>query len=836
MTDKRKLERFISAVLKQKKFLFLLDGLDQVSDSSIVSQQLQSKEIFGDNKIILATRQIGYSLIASQLRNYKFIQLIPFNQKRIEKYLKDRTENPKVKEIIRQNRELVRIPILLQMISSLLAEDGETLSEIRTRSHLYERFIDHLFEHEKEVKTTRLSAEKRKLDLQKLSYDLIDRGFLGSFPEKVVYKHEVLEEDELYTLLDWGILNRIFERTTNQIDFRHQSFQEYFASLELKDNIFSGDGKLIEEEFRRHLEHRKWDQSFLFLVGLLDQRCSKDLIWKITEYDLFFSGLCISYCASDPQKFANLIEELLDSAEKGFYRTFDILSKIGDERIVDRLLQWLSESEDEIIRREAAYALGEIGDSRAIDGLANALGDQESWVRANAAEALGRIRDSRAIHPLAKALMDVAIGPTAGEALKEIGDPSVTMAFMQCLGHRDKEIQIDAARVLGFIGDPSSIPSLANLLGHREAEMRWAAVNALSLIGHPETIDPLLEALTDDDVGWDAAYALAAIGDSKAVPRLIETLTHKHRGIRQRAACALGGITDPRAVRALVGALADVDPGVRLLAAEGLGKIGDLNAVVPLIAALEDEDEAVRSSAAEALGKIGDSKATDSLINALTDGDEHVRSSAAEALGEIGGAIAVDPLIGVLNHEDAYTRWSAAQALGEVGNSKAVDALLRALKDRDRTVRQTAADALGKIGDPKGVDSLVGALEEEVEWVRSYAAEALGRIADPKAVAPLIKALRDNHDWVRRAAAESLGRIGSRRAIDPLMRCLKDQDRSVRAIAAKALVEIIGYKELILKLRGSWQALLSENKQIIEGLFHKQPRRLLDLGLKYWKW
>jgi len=58
------------------------------------------------------------------------------------------------------------------------------------------------------------------------------------------------------------------------------------------------------------------------------------------------------------------------------------------------------------VNEVAALALGEIGDSRAVEPLINALGDENWEVRSTVAKALGKISDDRAIQPLINLLND----------------------------------------------------------------------------------------------------------------------------------------------------------------------------------------------------------------------------------------------------------------------------------------------------------------------------------------------------------------------------------------------------------------------------------------------
>ena len=69
------------------------------------------------------------------------------------------------------------------------------------------------------------------------------------------------------------------------------------------------------------------------------------------------------------------------------------------------------------VHREAAEALGKIGDSRAVEPLIAALKDWDQDVRYTAAEALGKIGDSRVVEPLIAALKDWDMRKAAANGL-----------------------------------------------------------------------------------------------------------------------------------------------------------------------------------------------------------------------------------------------------------------------------------------------------------------------------------------------------------------------------------------------------------------------------------
>lgn len=106
------------------------------------------------------------------------------------------------------------------------------------------------------------------------------------------------------------------------------------------------------------------------------------------------------------------------------------------DAVVDALVGALKDT-DADVRKQAAIALGEIGNPRAVDGLITALADKQAEVRRVAAVALGEIGDARAIEPLTRALKDsdpgvrrcavIAIAELSGHD-RDVGRPRPTGA------------------------------------------------------------------------------------------------------------------------------------------------------------------------------------------------------------------------------------------------------------------------------------------------------------------------------------------------------------------------------------------------------------------------
>lgn len=118
-------------------------------------------------------------------------------------------------------------------------------------------------------------------------------------------------------------------------------------------------------------------------------------------------------------------------------------------------------SKDFVIRLKAAGELGDIGDSRAVPALIDALNDPDMHVRAEVAGALARLRDARAIPALILALVDKEYYKVASQAtcaLMNIGKPAV-QELRKALNSENRAIQKAAATMLEelkIVGDAST--------------------------------------------------------------------------------------------------------------------------------------------------------------------------------------------------------------------------------------------------------------------------------------------------------------------------------------------------------------------------------------------
>ena len=102
---------------------------------------------------------------------------------------------------------------------------------------------------------------------------------------------------------------------------------------------------------------------------------------------------------------SDILDEVIASLRAGddthHWKVFQTLAPLKDPKLTPYLLLYISDEHDNC-REICAFALGEMGDTQALQPLIERLQDDYWVVQKNAAEALGKIGDKNAIEPLKK--------------------------------------------------------------------------------------------------------------------------------------------------------------------------------------------------------------------------------------------------------------------------------------------------------------------------------------------------------------------------------------------------------------------------------------------------
>ncbi|QSG08447.1 HEAT repeat domain-containing protein [Halapricum desulfuricans] len=118
------------------------------------------------------------------------------------------------------------------------------------------------------------------------------------------------------------------------------------------------------------------------------------------------------------------LEDVLPMAGKRNEKAIRVVGKIGDPGALDTLLDFIDGDGDRSLQLETLRAVGAIGSEAATRTVADRLAAEDAEIRSAAARALGRIGDTRAIEPLADVLADdpeASVRASAAWALVQIG-------------------------------------------------------------------------------------------------------------------------------------------------------------------------------------------------------------------------------------------------------------------------------------------------------------------------------------------------------------------------------------------------------------------------------
>jgi len=787
---------FIENDLTEGKGLLLIDGFDELASKEkqkkVIEQIEKFLSIYPKNHVIVTSRKAGYH---GELIGFHKLELMEFDNEQIELFINNwfkKTNPEKAKLIIEAIKKSDRIlaiarnPLMISIISIIYEEDKQLPQR---RVELYNRCIEVLLNRwdvARRINNKYDSKAKEKIIRKFALESHISKNETFLKDELLIKFSEYLPEVNIAKENVEDILNEIVQRNAlleeislDSYKFVHLSFQEYLTALELRERK---DYNVI----LRHLYEPWWEEVILLFGGF--DRDATDLINVIrkremnhTKFkeDIFYSNLIFFGKIIADADYTNieLRNQIIENLWK-LYQTanfnslkekaIDVLTLIKPLDLIYSQINDL-ENIDQVIRGNAAEALGKIKTEIAIDSLINTLTkDKVSNVRESAATALGNIGNEKAITPLINTLTkdkDSYVRGRAAAALGNIENEKATDSLINAL-KTDKNlfVRTQAAFALGDILNEKAIEALIDALISEENNKAQVAIYFILFINNVESKskikipDKTIKLLIKDFSKYEQnkrniiSFILTISKSEKVIEPLIKILfNNKENGVRASAATILGNFGGEKEIDALIKALAT------------------------------EKDDNVQSMIYRALGDVETEKATEVLIEALTcEKDYKVRDAIVFSLQNVGTEKVISPLIKTLAEDkNSVVKCSAAQALGVIGSKKAIKPLIKTLNTtKENKVRWKIAFALGKLGYDKAINSIIEALTTaEKSHVRIAASNVLEKLGNKKAIKPLITILTtDKDNEVRKKAAEVLGSLGNEKTIEPLLQVLKDED------------------------------------------------------------
>jgi HEAT repeat protein len=269
---------------------------------------------------------------------------------------------------------------------------------------------------------------------------------------------------------------------------------------------------------------------------------------KLKDGDRILAGTALIIFIADEHAFSSdeFIVQLREGSRDERELAADLLGQFGSTGVVEPLIKAAKLDSDPGVTAAIAEALGNVGDSRAVDVLLDLFDAPDAAIRRSVVRALIRIADEREVEGLTK-----------------------------YLSHADQKVRVLAAHTLGQLHNPGATEELIKALDDKAFAVREAAVKALGDIGDPRAVEALMHAASEPG-RFPEVWVIEALGKMQ----------------RQES------------LKIIVKAMSRNDAEVREAAANALGKLRAVEAVPTLLRALDDTNAKVRGSAAVALEKL----------------------------------------------------------------------------------------------------------------------------------------------------------------------------------------------------------------------------------------
>ncbi len=478
------------------------------------------------------------------------------------------------------------------------------------------------------------------------------------------------------------------------------------------------------------------------------------------------------------------LSEIMEDPDFRFLE-YHILGSLQNSQCVEPIINILLEIKESAqydsywgLRYKYVEYLGEIGSSRAIEGLIAALYKiKNSSILKKIMETLSNI-GKPAVKPLLEKLKQKNLPHYfTFQALANIGDRKAVGILVEYLEDKDVKNRMHAASALGKIGESSAIGPLSKALEDEDVSVRENAALALAKLKWKNIQEFVIKSSFKPEVKIEI---LSELGDSIAVNTIIDMLSNANTDVRKKAVDALSKIKDKKSINSLIKSLRDEDEDVAEKAARTLIQMKNniTNEQIELmieefIVAIEEESD--RDAFYSVFEEISETIDKPLLINLLNHSNSNVRISAAYLLGRLKIESALNPLIQKLNAADPEERQAAIRALARINDPRACMPLMAAINDADYYTRRAVINSCKNMKEPRTVWPLIQLLEK-VDKLADSAAWILGDINDSRAVDALINKITHGKlykhgygrgkDHSKEYAVKSLRQIGDERAID----------------------------------------------------------------------
>lgn len=306
-------EKALDTILESAGFIFLFDGYNESSEKDAIDYEIElltkSQSLKG-NRFIITSRKYSYPENLEGFNTCELSELSDVQRIELMKHFGINRPDNLLDEIRKKNIDAFsRAPFYLKEICQYFKEKNSLKRFPKSRFKLMQKIIERSF-----MKDRRNLRFAKKLKIKKehilndimpfIAFQTLNKYGVNCFhstrdlPEFIkseeltdireYYGKNFDEPDDILNLItQYGLIDIYGENCS----FRHQLFQDFFASIELKKRIINGSLALGEKRTNndfldRIIKHIKFDSAVLFLIWNLSYDVNRKLIDNIIyNYD-----------------------------------------------------------------------------------------------------------------------------------------------------------------------------------------------------------------------------------------------------------------------------------------------------------------------------------------------------------------------------------------------------------------------------------------------------------------------------------------------------------------------------------------------------------------------
>jgi len=351
------------------------------------------------------------------------------------------------------------------------------------------------------------------------------------------------------------------------------------------------------------------------------------------------------------------------------------------------------------VRMEVVKALRQLREPAAVPALVTSLRDGDAAIREEAIGTLVEMYVDRERTSAVSRFLDLFSDEFDRSSIApHVADPSVVQGLAQALRDEDKDIREEAALALGILNGTAALKNLAAALQDPEPGVRGAAATAIGKIGTVQDGRALVPLLSDGSaaVRHRALQAIGVLKVAEAGPALREMYeANRRKELGLKVLEALSRVGDPSQADLFQQLVQDPDPAKRRLAVEGLGRIsGAANLAAFKKDYQREKNEEVKLAYSFAMARMGDRAFLDTIVLSLP--SRTLGTRARSYLVEMGHGV-VGELYPYLKDPDADVRAVLCDILGTIGDADTIPHLTPLLSDPSSSVVDRATRAIERL-------------------------------------------------------------------------------------------------------------------------------------------